>query len=123
LDARLVLRRGKRRDPLGALCDLEAAAPPGRTAALAAGALGELAETGEREARRGPLPQAAVGVDERLLHGVLGVLAAPQPAHAVDENPARVPLEERAELGLERIGGQRTHVRAIPRFARCQSRR
>src|SRR6185503_567281 len=123
LDARLVLRRGKRRDPLGARGNLEAASPPGRTAALSADVLGDREEPGELGARRGALPQAAVGVDEGLLHGVLGVLTAPQPAQAVAENPARVPLEERAELGLERICGQRTHVRAIPRFASCQSRR
>ena len=101
-----MLRRGKRLDPLGALRDLEAAAPPGRAAPLAADVLCDLEEPGELGARRGPLPQPAVGVDEGLLNRVLGVLAAPQPAQAVAENPARVPFEERAELGLERIGGE-----------------
>src|SRR5439155_5695566 len=85
------LRRGREpRHPVRVLHELPLVAAPGRALPLAADVLGDLEQPGRLRPRHDALAQPAEGVHERVLDGVLRLLAARQPAEAVAEDPPRV---------------------------------
>ena len=94
----LVAARGRRRRQL--LDDLEVggrldpAPPPRGAASRQADVVRDLEQPGRLELRLDPAPKAAEGVEERALHGVLGLLARAELVEAVAEDLRRVPLVE-----------------------------
>src|SRR5213593_1004282 len=64
--------------------------------------LRDLEEPGELVVGNDPAPEAALRVEERRLHRVLGLLARAEPAQAEAEDPRRVPLVEQSR----RINGR-----------------
>ena len=98
---------------------LDLAAAPGGLAASPAHVLRDLVEPGRLELRSDTAAKPAVGVEERRLDRVLGLLAVPEQPEAVAEDPLRVPrVEVSRGLGLGRSaelrlgdGGKSAHVR------------
>ena len=109
-DARQLLVRVLRRRPVAdepvVRDDLDAAAPPGRAAPLAADVRRDREHPRRLGARDGAAAQAAVGVQEGLLDRVLGLLPRGQARAAEAEQLAGVALVEQPRLrGLGGRGG------------------